>query len=88
MREKAYDWQPNCDCGSLGAAIKPCTVLDCFAGAGTTGLVADRLQRDSIMIELNGSYVEMATRRLVKDAGMFATIAAPGSGGEGLNKRG
>jgi hypothetical protein len=29
------------------------TVLDPFGGAGTTGLVADRLQRNAILIELN-----------------------------------
>jgi hypothetical protein len=29
----------------------PCTVLDPFAGAGTTLLVADRLQRSAIGIE-------------------------------------
>jgi hypothetical protein len=45
------------------ALIEPCilagcpvggTVLDPFFGAGTTGLVADRLGRDCIGIELNG----------------------------------
>ena len=40
------------------------TVLDPFAGAGTTGLVAERLGRNFIGIELNGNYVEMAEKRL------------------------
>jgi len=63
------------------ALIEPCikagcptggTVLDCFGGAGTTGLVADRLGRDAILIELNPAYAEMARRRIRDDAPMFA----------------
>ena len=63
--------------------IKPCilagcpvdgTVLDPFAGAGTTGIVADRLQRNAILMELNAAYIAMMTNRLADDAGMFAQI--------------
>jgi DNA modification methylase len=66
--------------------IEPCilagsppggTVLDPFFGAGTTGLVADRLQRNCIGIELNPQYVEIAERRLKRDAGMLADIVVP-----------
>jgi DNA modification methylase len=66
------------------ALIEPCikagcpeggTVLDPFGGAGTTGLVADRLGRDAILIELNPEYADMAERRIKSDAGMFAAIA-------------
>jgi DNA modification methylase len=52
------------------------TVLDPFGGAGTTGMVADRLGRDAILIEINPEYAAIAERRLVGDAGMFAQIAA------------
>ena len=52
----------------------PCTVLDPFGGAGTTGLVADRLGRDAILIELNPEYAEMAAQRIRDDAGMFAEV--------------
>jgi DNA modification methylase len=61
--------------------IEPCvkagcpkggTVLDPFGGAGTTGLVSDRLDRDAILIELNPEYAAMAERRIKGDAGMFA----------------
>jgi DNA modification methylase len=45
------------------------TVLDPFGGAGTTGLVADRLQRDAILIELNPTYAAMADRRIKGDRG-------------------
>lgn len=53
----------------------PCTVLDPFGGAGTTGLVADRLQRNAILIELNPTYAEMAERRIHADAPLFAQAA-------------
>lgn len=67
------------------ALIEPCilagcpkggTVLDPFGGAGTTALVADRLQRDAILIELNPEYAEIARNRLSGDGGMFAEVLA------------
>ena len=63
--------------------IEPCikagcpvggTVLDPFGGSGTTGLVADRLERNAILIELNPEYAEMARNRIKGDAGMFAEV--------------
>ena len=65
-------WQETCDC-RVGV-IEPCTVLDPFAGAGTTLLVADRLQRDAIGIELNTAYTEMAMQRCRDDAPLFADM--------------
>lgn len=62
------------------ALIEPCikagcpvggTVLDPFLGSGTTALVADRLGRNCIGIELNDSYAAMARARIERDAGMF-----------------
>jgi DNA modification methylase len=50
------------------------TVLDPFGGAGTTGLVADRLKRNAILIELNPEYAGMAKRRIEGDAGLFAEV--------------
>jgi DNA modification methylase len=67
------------------ALIEPCvlagcpkggTVLDPFGGAGTTGLVADRLQRDAILIELNPEYAEIARKRIASEAGMFGEVLA------------
>lgn len=40
------------------------TVLDPFAGSGTTGIVAQRLGRDFIGIELNPAYVSLAQEHL------------------------
>lgn len=50
------------------------TILDPFGGAGTTGLVADRLGRNAILIELNPQYAEMARRRITSDAPLFSTV--------------
>jgi len=44
-------------------------VLDPFGGAGTVGLVAEKLGREYLLIELNPSYVEMAERRISIDCG-------------------
>lgn len=52
------------------------TVLDPFGGAGTTGLVASRLGRDAVLIELNPTYATVARDRLARDGGMFASVAA------------
>lgn len=49
-------------------------VLDPFGGSGTTGLVADRLQRDAILIELKPENVAMAKRRVTDDAPLFAKV--------------
>lgn len=67
-------WQPSCTCPPHDPV--PATVLDCFAGAGTTGLVADRLGRNAILIELNPAYAATARTRLEADAGMFACLEA------------
>lgn len=70
------------------ALIEPCilagcpvggTVLDPFGGAGTTGLVADRLKRNAILIELNPAYAEMAERRIRGDAPMLANVSIEGA---------
>lgn len=50
------------------------TILDPFGGAGTTGLVADRLGRNSILIELNPEYAELARDRITADASLFAEV--------------
>jgi DNA modification methylase len=41
----------------------PATVLDPFAGSGTTGLVAQRLSRRAVLIDLNGEYLEQVMDR-------------------------
>ncbi len=67
-------WAPSCGCPA--AEPVPCVVLDPFGGAGTVGLVADRLGRDAVLIELNPAYVRMAEARIRGDAPLFANVAA------------
>lgn len=59
----------------LAGAPKGGVVLDPFGGAGTVGLVADRLQRDALLIELNPEYAAMAERRIRGDAQLFAEVS-------------
>jgi DNA modification methylase len=65
------------------ALIEPCvlagcpkggTVLDHFAGARTTGLVADRAQRNAVLIEKNPDYTAMAKRRIATDTPLLSSI--------------
>lgn len=49
-------------------------VLDPFGGAGTVGLVADRLKRDAVLIEMNPDYCELAQRRISGDAPMLVDV--------------
>lgn len=46
-------------------------VLDPFIGAGTTAVVARKLNRNYLGIELNPKYVTIAQNRLYKELGMF-----------------
>jgi hypothetical protein len=64
-------FSPSCSCN---AETVPGTVLDPFGGAGTTGLVADRLKRNAMLIELNPEYAHMAMRRISDDAPMFSSV--------------
>jgi len=63
--------------------IEPCVkagskpgdlVLDPFGGAGTTGLVADRLGRNAVLCELNPTYAELARERLTSENPMFTEV--------------
>jgi len=49
-------------------------VLDPYGGAGTTGLVADRLQMDAILCELNTDYIDLARNRIEAEQGMFPEV--------------
>ena len=69
--------QCDCACKDAGDPV-PATVLDPFGGSGTVGLVADRLQRDSVLIELSPEYAEMAGRRVKSDAPLLANVVAGG----------
>lgn len=59
----------------LGGCPEGGTVLDPFMGSGTTALVARKLNRRSIGIELNPAYAELCDRRLAQQS-LFAGSAA------------
>ena len=50
------------------------TVLDPFAGSGSTGLAADREGFDAILIEREAEYVEIAKRRIRGDCPLFDAL--------------
>jgi DNA modification methylase len=54
-------------------------VLDPFGGVGTTALVAARLQRDAILVELNPAHAETARARVSADQPMFTTVDMVGA---------
>lgn len=55
-------WQSGCSCDA--GEPTPTTVLDVFAGAGTTLLIAAQMHHHAIGIELNPDYCEMAWKRI------------------------
>ena len=57
-------------CIRAGSAIGD-TVLDPFSGAGTTGVMARRLQRQYVGIELNDEFARMSRRRIEQDQPLF-----------------
>jgi DNA modification methylase len=74
-------WAPTCGCAPQPV---PCVVLDPFSGAGTVGLVADRLGRDAILIELKPEYAAMAERRIREEAPLLTAVEVEGEPVESL----
>lgn len=69
---KPTGWLPSCACNApVGRAM----CLDPFSGAGTVGLVADRLGRDATLIELNKAYIDMARERITSEAPLLVREA-------------
>lgn len=61
-------------CIKAGSA-KGALVLDPFGGSGTVGMVADRMGRDAILIELSPEYATMAKLRIKGDSPLFADVS-------------
>lgn len=66
---RTIGWRPTCS--HKDAEVVPSVVLDPFAGACTTLLVANRLNRDAIGIELNEDYIGIGEKRVYEDAPLF-----------------
>ena len=60
-------WQPTCGCN---ADTVPATVLDPFAGSGTTLAVAQELGKWGIGTDLNPEYLDLARGRINKTNGI------------------
>lgn len=73
---KTTGWKPTCahvitDPPKYPNDIltNPCTVLDPFAGSGTTGQVALELGRKAVLIELNPKYIPLIEQRCTTTMG-------------------
>ena len=65
---RTLGWRQTCACAQSPV---PATVLDPFVGSGTTCLVARKLGRHSVGIELSARYAKMAQRRIGEYAPLF-----------------
>ncbi len=64
MRERiTVGWKPGCR--HTLVEVEPCVVLDPFSGSGTSGLVARKLGRSFVGIEINPAYAVMGRARAV-----------------------
>ena len=59
--DETLDWRPTCSCGLDPV---PCTVLDPFAGAGSTLLAAKKLGRKGVGYEISSAYCKMIEARV------------------------
>lgn len=71
---KFAGWVQGCKCSFDG--VEPCTVLDPYAGAGTTLVASVRLRRRAIGIELNPEYAEMARARVDAEIASKVEVSA------------
>ncbi len=60
-KRNSKGWQASCDCG---VEPVPAIVIDPFSGSGTVGVVAKRLQRKYVLIDLSTEYCKIAEDRL------------------------
>jgi DNA modification methylase len=69
---RTLGFRPTCGCPPADPV--PCTVLDPYLGTGTTLLVASRMGRDGVGVELNPEYAEMARQRIADDAPLLGVV--------------
>jgi DNA modification methylase len=92
-KKTTIGWRPSCSCVldcAWPAPTRP-VVLDPFFGAGTVGVVAKKLGRAYIGIELSSEYVEITRRRIATvparlDSGRWGDVLRPVLRGEGRGK--
>ena len=69
---KVLGLEKQCDCKTN--ETKAGTVLDPFAGSGTTGIVAAIKNRNAVLCELNKEYIDLAVKRINESVGLFVDI--------------
>lgn len=74
MVNRTQGEKPDLSAGEAVRSQADTHVLDPFGGAGTTGLVAQRLGRSATLIELNPTYAAMARKRIDDDAPLFMGV--------------
>jgi hypothetical protein len=62
MANVTVAWLPTCKCSASDPI--PCTVLDPFNGAATTGVAAKLLDRSYIGVDPKAEYLEISRQRL------------------------
>jgi len=79
--KKTVGWAPTCNCPlppdhrRLEDCVRPATVLDFFAGTGTTLETALKVRRSGIGVELNPDYARMMSQNTeVLQYGMFLDL--------------
>jgi DNA modification methylase len=91
-QEEHLGWAPTCRCAESGQhpdkyldivsgyapdSIRPCTVVDIFAGSGSSGIAALELGLHPILIELSDEYAEVCEARLARAADRAANPLKP-----------
>jgi len=77
-KSETTGWRPGCECNEMGCGSTddpayypynpiPCTVLDPFNGACTTGYVAKQLGKKYIGIDLNKEYLDLSIKRVAQE---------------------
>ncbi len=59
-KRKTLGWKPTCE---HNAGVVPAIVLDPFGGSGTTAMVANKLGRHGISLDLSAEYLKLAKER-------------------------
>ncbi|HEY9246217.1 MAG TPA: site-specific DNA-methyltransferase [Candidatus Methanoperedens sp.] len=70
VKEKKFAGYSDCGCC---VGFEPDIVLDPFMGSGTTAVVAAKLGRNFIGIELSPDYITLAEKRLLKQTATLAS---------------
>lgn len=75
LRTQTLGWLPSCSCDA-GQPV-PCLVLDPFLGSGTVAVVAERLGRNWLGVELSDEYVKEQAEPRIEAERKRRTVRLP-----------